>query len=52
VEQQQRLDLSQMPDIGMVEAQQKRGQHASGPSSSRRNDAMPSGKPSVSHEMM
>lgn len=52
VEQQQRLDLSQVSDMGMVKEQQKRGLHATGPSSSRRNDAVPSGKPSVRHEVI
>jgi len=35
----------------LVEAQQKHGQHSTSPSSSR-NNALPSGKPFVSHKMM
>jgi len=38
--------------MGMVKEQQNRGQHATGPSSSKRNDAVSSGKPSVSREMI
>jgi hypothetical protein len=53
-EQQMLMDLRQVSDIGMEREQQKRGQHATGLSSSvsRRSDAMPAGKPSVSHGIL